>query len=136
MAFVNELIPNENIDKYKIPLHKNNDEYWTYDKERDIYLWGGRGGNPAYGFEIVGKFDLCINEKLFKIALGPGDGSKSFSESPYYVVWDSIIQVKPENLHGLSEDYVVSVLKEALEVYGRDGGLNSHTPIRIVKFNF
>jgi hypothetical protein len=136
MAFVNELISNENIDKYKIPLHKDNDEYWTFDKERNIYLWGGRGGNPAYGFEIVGKFDLSVDGKLFKITIEPGDGSKNFTASPYYVVWNSIIAIEPRDLNGMNVTQVILILKEALDIYGRDGRLNNYTPVRVVKFNF
>ncbi len=59
MAFVNEVVSDADIDKYGLPFKKGSGRYWTRDADRDMYLWGGKGGNPAFGEDIVG-YSICF----------------------------------------------------------------------------
>lgn len=67
------------------------------------------------------------------------------SDIPYRIKWDSVLSIlavgdnrhgAPAFLHGLEYNYVISVLKKALVVYGQDGELNKFTPHFIVEFDF
>jgi hypothetical protein len=136
MAFVNEVVSDADIDKYGLPFEKGSGRYWTRDAERDMYLWGGKGGNPAFGEEIEGRFFLYFDYKQFYLVLHPGEGSVSFLDSPYVINWDSVSQIQPTDLHGVSIELVLSTMKEALLVYGQDGELNAYTPTRLVHFGF
>jgi hypothetical protein len=64
MAFVNEVVSDADIDKYGLPFKKGSGRYWTRDAEKDMYLWGGKGGNPSFGEEIQGRFRLYLDHKL------------------------------------------------------------------------
>jgi hypothetical protein len=101
-----------------------------------MYLWGGKGGNPAFGEEIEGRFRLYLEHKLFHVVLHPGSGSASFMDCPYVIRWDSVLRIRPTDLHGVSMELLLNTLKEALYVYGQDGELNQYTPIRLVYFGF
>jgi hypothetical protein len=136
MAFVNEVVSDADIDKYGLPFKKGSGRYWTRDAERDMYLWGGKGGNPAFGEEIEGRFLLYLEHKLLRVVLRPGTGSIGFSESPYVIRWDSIVHIQPTDLHGVGNALVLEVLKEALLAYGQDGERNAFTPSRVVYFGF
>ena len=136
MAFVNEVVSDADIDKYGLPFKKGSGRYWTRDAEKDMYLWGGKGGNPSFGEEIQGRFRLYLDHKLLHVVLRPGSGSTSFLDSPYVIRWDSVVYIKPADLHGISMEQVLSALKRALLVYGQDGELNADTPTRLVHFGF
>lgn len=136
MAFVNEVVSDSDIDKYGLPFEKGSGRYWTRDAARNMYLWGGKGGNPAFGEEIRGYFHLFLDHLLLQFILIPGEGSMSFSDSPFVVHWESVYSVNPSDLHGLQREYVYSVLRDALKVYGHDGGLNHYAPTRVIKFGF
>ena len=136
MAFVNEIVSDADIDRYDLPFEKGAGRYWTRDKERDIYLWGGKGGNPAFGEEILGYFNLRMKEKNLKIAIRPGVGSDSYSEQPYCIEWAQIAYVDPPDWGGLSSKEVLSCLKEALSAYGDDGRKNRFAKNFIVRFDF
>lgn len=136
MTFVNEVVSNADIDKYGLSFKKGSGRYWTRDAERDMYLWGGKGGNPAIGKEIEGHFTLFLEQALVRFILHPGIGTISFSESPFLIVWESICSINPPDMHGMRRERVLEILKEALCVYGQDGELNQYTPVRVVKFGF
>jgi hypothetical protein len=136
MAFVNEVVSDADIDKYKLPFAKGGGRYWTRDAERDFYLWGGLSGNPAYGEMTQGHFCLFIDRQLLRISLVPGNGSMKYSETPFIVSWRSIIGIEPTDLGGVGEDRIVSVLKEALHTYGDDGETNQYARDLCVVFEF
>jgi hypothetical protein len=136
MAFVNEVVSDADIDKYGLPFKKGIGLYWTRDAERDVYLWGGLSGNPAHGEEINGEFYLYIDGQVLYFVIRPGAGSIKFSESPYHIVWDSVQFVRPSDYGGLEIGRVNRLLKDALLVYGRNGGSNQYTPCRRVTFGF
>jgi hypothetical protein len=136
MAFVNEVVSDADIDKYGLPFPKGGGLYWTRDSRRDIFLWGGLVGNPAHGDEIKGRFHLCIKGDTLDFVLRPGRGSLEFSDVPYVVNWDYIENVNPSDMCGLDRDFGLSVLREALTCYGRNGGSNRFTPVISVVFGF
>jgi hypothetical protein len=136
MAFVNEVVSDADIDKYGLPFEKGSGRYWTRDAERDMYLWGGKGGNPAFGDSIYGYFHLFIKGIDLSIRLEPGDGSHDFSDNPYIIKWSQIARINPPNAGGLARNDVIHHLKEALVVYGEDGRENKFAPFRVVSFDF
>jgi hypothetical protein len=136
MAFVNEIASDEDIAKYKLPFVPGTKCYWTRDRERDIYLWGGISGNYARGYESEGRFHLFFKGKHLAFFLNLGDGSKSFKEVPYRIVWKSVVRVDPSDFAGLDPCELIDVLKEALSVFGYDGRRNVFAPARLVMFEF
>lgn len=136
MTFVNEAISEVDIEQYRLSIEPDDGRFWTVDKERNIYLRGGARGNPAFGEEIYFGFDLCVCEEQYYVKLNRGKGSVKYTERPYLVVWDSIIDITPHNLSSLKELSVIEILKEALSVWGEDGRENEFAPAFVVQFNF
>lgn len=136
MPFVNEIVSDEDIDKYDPGFAKGRGNWWTRDKERDFYLWGGCTDFESFGEYIEGHFFLLINGLKYEVSILRGEWSRNWHVKPYVIVWDKIRWIKPEDYGGISKDFVISVIKEALVAYGRDGEDNRNTPDRIVQFNF
>lgn len=135
MGFVNEVVSDEDIERYRLPFKKGGGRYWTRDADRDYYLWGGKKGNPAHGEDIEGHFHLYMQGSSFEIALQPGKGSRKYSDSPYVIAWESLVWINPapgaEKFASL-----LTILKESLMVYGDDGRLNAFASPYIVRFDF
>jgi hypothetical protein len=136
MAFVNEVVSDEDIAKYNLPFSPGTKCYWTRDLKRDIYLWGVIIRDNARGYDPEGRFDLFIRNSRLSIALGLGEGSVSFRDNPYKIVWNSITRVQPSDFAGIDVSEVIATLKEALICYGYDGRRNLFAPSRRVTFNF
>ena len=136
VAFVNEVVSDADIDAYGLPFEKGKGHWWTRDKERDLYLWGGRGGNPLWDEEIQGRFHLFISGSSLRLAISLGRWSHNWHVKPYHIVWDQLLWIDPPDMGGLERKHVISVLKEALLAYGRDGWENINTPDRVVTFGF
>lgn len=136
MPFVNEAVSDDDIDRYGLPFRKGDGQYWTRDRERDLYLWGGVGGNHAWGEEVRGGFHLSIQGTLLRIRLSLGEWSRDWTVKPYVVAWDQLLSIDPPDCGGLDRSQVIAVLKEALIAYGRDGWKNRNVPDRIVTFGF
>jgi hypothetical protein len=136
MAFVNEVVSDEDIAKYKLPFKPGAGRYWTRNKERDCYLWGGILDGFAYGYEQEGQFEFYWKGTLLRITLDMGSGSSSFQDSPYRIVWNKVTHIQPFDLGGLSKRDVFSLLKDALMAYGYDGRMNVFAQERKIDFNF
>lgn len=136
MPFVNEVVSDDDIDRYGLPFAKGRRQYWTRDKERDLYLWGGEGGNPAWGEEVVGEFHLFITGTLLRIRISLGEWSRDWTVKPYVVAWDQLLSIYPSDCGGRDRGEVITLLKEALIAYGRDGWENRNVPERVVTFGF
>jgi hypothetical protein len=136
MTFINEVVSDEDIDRYGLPFKKGSGRYWTRDAERDYYLWGGLSGNPAYGDETQGRFHFYIDKRLYRIVISPGEGSLSYSESPFRVGWKSLLSVEPSDLRTLGKHNFLSALREALLAYGDDGEGSRHARNLIVSIGF
>jgi hypothetical protein len=84
-------------------------------------MWGGDYGNPAFGEPIEGRFHLYIDGKLLCIRIEPQKGSYKISDKPFYVRWGRIKSISPSDYSALDKDHLLSVLREALTVFGLDG---------------
>ena len=136
MAFINEIISDADVEAYGLELQRGMGHWWTRDKERDLYLLGGIGGNPLWDQEVHGRFDLYIAGATIKFALSPGKWSQNWHVKPYVIVWDALVSIEPDDCGGLQRQQVIDLLKEALIAYGRDGMENRNTPDRIVRYCF
>ena len=136
MTFVNTEVSETDIARYKLPFPVGRSNYWTRDAERDCYLWGGLGGNPAFGEDFIGKFNFYLAGNLFEVVLLPGEGSRSYSESPYVIYWKKILSVRV--LSGDTADWnsAIPLFKEALVAFGEDGEKNKYALNREVRFDF
>lgn len=121
MAFKNEVVSDEDIDRYNLPFPKGGGRWWTRDAERDYYLWGGLVGNPAFDDMREGRFYFFASGEVYWIKLIPGMGSKSLKESPFTIRWESIGRIEPEIRNHEQRIQIVQLLKEALVCYGYEG---------------
>lgn len=146
MAFVNEYVSEEDIKKYDLvdiwlqahpldrkdggppPTYRFN---WTIDRDRDIYLIcvGGGGYDQFYTEWVLYWKGRPVTVRLKM----PGEGSKSFSEQPYRIVWamDHLFLKCSDD----ERQAFLQVLKEALTVYGSRGILHQ-VPNTTVSFKF
>jgi hypothetical protein len=136
VAFVNEVVSDADIDAYALPFEKGKGHWWTRDKERDFYLWGGEYGNPAWGDDIEGRFNFCVDGVKLQFTFSLGDWSANWHAKPYIVSWDQLVRVDPPNWGDLNHARVIELIKEALVVYGSDGRENRNVPDRVVRFGF
>ena len=134
MAFVNEYISNENIEKYHLKdLIVKYKRYtyspdidninWTIDKEEDIWLiLFGREHDldMDHGYTREHIFVLYYKGQLVEARLWlEEDSSFNISTRPYIINWKLL------SLNSLSKniniDEIKKVLCEALKIYGRLG---------------
>jgi hypothetical protein len=121
MPFVNEVVSDEDIDRYGLPFEKGSGRYWTRDAERDFYLWGGNVGNPAFGEPVRVCFRIFLAGDLFTVFLEPPEVVRSSAEEPLLISWQKLLLVSPTCPSGERRDQLKRVLKEALGAYGEAG---------------
>ena len=144
MAFVNEYISDEDVEKYGIAqlreeLHAYHQRryHWTRDRERDTYLVQihhlGRDLEPE---------DWLLHEKgrYCAVMLHREGGSMKLSERPYRILWhfDGFDEAWPWKCPVPPKEEqppVIQLLKEALTVYGLNG-VWRQIPDTIVSFTF
>ena len=149
MEFVNEYVSEEDIKKYNIneiwlshhPEYKrkgrtsSNSPYnWTIDREREVWLMRVAAGGYERG--NLSTWVLYWRGELIEIELAkPGEGSKSYKEQPYRIVWGfSPFSLHPSDHPDWQE--ILQALKEALTVYG-DRGVREQAPgTTVVSFKF
>lgn len=137
MGFINEVVSDADIDRYGLPFRKGSGRWWTRDRERDLYLWGGLSGNPAFDEPILGIFQLHLAGETYEVVLRPGAGSISFSEKPYIVKWEEVVSVCNKNGPiGQLPSGFYSILKDSLRAFGRNGRDNKYTEKLEVIFGF
>lgn len=136
MAFKNEVVSDENIDRYNLPFPKGEGRWWTRDAERDYYLWGGIVGNRAYDTDTRSIFYLYTDRRVHTFLIYPGKDSPSLKDSTYLVEWDAVGQINPSPKNNHEKSYLIEVLKEALTTYGQDGQDDMWTKKTKVFFNF
>lgn len=135
MAFVNERVPEQDIDKYG--LRTINEKYlkgdfdyrWTIDRTRDIYLrW------MTYDREDIGRNDFSfywkgslIPVRLYRQGHGVrgGTGCTTWKFAGWWL---------PEELT-LQRDQIIADLKEALIAY-KDAGIGSTIAEHTAYFEF
>lgn len=136
MAFVNEVVSDEDLAKYNLPFKPGAGRYWTRDRERDSYLWGGIVENFARDYVPEGRFWLFIQETCLDVSLSVRILSRGSQTCPARIVWEEITHIQPWRLNGVDEDEFLNVLKEALRVYGLDGEKVNLSLEAIVTFLF
>ncbi len=135
MAFVNEWIPQEDIDKYGIIelkdcyLKKDFSGYrkwmklhWCVDRERDIwfsYMNSPHLNDPREGWTGEDFFILHYQGQNIEIVMHrvSKESSVKFTDNPFRVVW-KLIRINSEDVKNFVYEEVVSILKEALNTYG------------------
>jgi hypothetical protein len=136
MAFLNEVVSDEDIAKYNLPFKPGAGRYWTRDRERDCYLWGGIIENFARDYVPEGRFWFYFHQICFDVSLSVAIFPSSSGKDSFQVLWDEVAHIQPWNQVGLDEREFLSVLKDALLVFGRDGENDLPTERLAVKFNF
>lgn len=148
MAFVNEYVSEDDIKKYDLdrvwldrnPVYKIEGKLpsgfrhkWTVDRESDTYFMVVGGG--GYDRGNITNCVLYRGGQLWDIQLAePGDGSKSFKEQPYRIVW-ALETIYPRQSEAAYQE-VINVLKEALTVYGYAGPRSQAPGTTLVEFKF
>jgi len=136
MAFVNEWMNQEDIEKYgfeeltqkyvrslegDIFLRK---PHWTIDKERKSWLkWFRDETDPEidHGRTRESLFILHFKGMNIEARVWLEEDSKlSIYESPYIVIW-KFLSISPSSFEGVDEKEIKAVLQEALNVYGLRG---------------
>jgi hypothetical protein len=136
MAFVNEVVSDEDIARYNLPFEPGDGRYWTRDRELDSYLWGGVVENYARDYIPEGRFWFLIHDVLLDVSLNIESIRSGTLAEPARIVWREVSHIHPINLGGLDRDEVFSALRSALSVYGIDGEGRCQSPKPIVTFRF
>ena len=136
MAFVNEVVSDEDIVKYNLPFKPGAGRYWTRDREQDCYLWGGIIENFARDYVPEGRFWFYLRGTCLDVSLNVKILSRGSRGKPSQIVWEEVSHIYPWNFVGVDEKEFLSVLKEALLVFGRDGERGQLMPDSIVTFQF
>jgi hypothetical protein len=136
MAFVNEVVSEEDIARYNLPFKPGDGRYWTRDKEQDCYLWGGIVENYSREYIPEGRFWLYIRGKLLDISLNLETVYSTSLVTPSTIIWKQVSHIQPMDLDGLDIHEVLSVLRDALRVFGLDGedSRPSHVPTVVFQF--
>lgn len=143
MAFVNEWISQEDIEKYGIIklkddyLKKDYSRYkewmklhWCVDREREIwfsYMNSPHLNDHRDGWTGEDFFVLHYQGKNIEIVLTRLEGSVKPTDNPFRVTW-KLIRINEEDLEGFIYEEVLSVLKEVLNTYGWRGIIHKEVP--------
>ncbi|MFN9545511.1 MAG: hypothetical protein ACK6AD_00350 [Cyanobacteriota bacterium] len=136
MAFNNEVVSDADIDRYNLPFQKGGLRWWTRDAERDYYLWGGLSGNPAFDDVLEGRFYLFVDGQIYGFILRPGKFNTSVTSIPFVVRWEKVQYIIPEPKSHRKSKKLISILKEALTVYGLHGERSVRNIYTRVEFKF
>ena len=140
MAFINEYISKEDIEKYDIfgirnkfltgsyQITKEREKHfnltWTIDKEREIWFsYAGRVIDQDLDFgQATGEEIWYLNYKgeNLEVRLQRGKESFTIKERPYIKHW-IFLSITPESLNDVSNKELKNIIKEALDVYGTRG---------------
>ena len=136
MAFINEYISEEDIEKYQINelmnSYRSRDKFpdkhykhhWTIDKEKESwFMWTHDPTDPLEDHrrgtgETI--FRLYFKKKNIDIVLRDvfDESSSKLVDNPFYVTWKLDRINKHQVLKDISDEEIIEVLKEALDVYG------------------
>jgi len=138
MAFINEYISDEDVEKYQINELMNSyqgegqfpDEFyhhrWTINKEKESwFMWVHVPTDPLDYTRSTGEriFILHYKSKNIEIILRKifEESSEIKTDNPFYVTWKLDHIKKPEALKNILDEEIIEVLKEALMAYGTRG---------------
>ena len=154
MAFVNEIVSEEDIKKFGLDeLMREFRSYtwrngrpstfvhaWTIDRGRGIFFV------PVKVVEEIGpsgrpeptRRDICIlgwQGKRVQLTIDRGAGSSvQFADSPFRIVWE-LVDINTSQIPEMPREEIIGVLKEALTVFGHDG-VHWQVPNTVVEFSF
>jgi len=155
-GFVNEKVCDAEIKKYKLQeirpinqrdLDKGYSYYqWTIDREREIWFLYQKSeesnldgydvrdpeyftGNKIYVLHYKGENIEVVLRDVYE------EGSQKIENNQFLVVWDFIRMKKPENLQNVPDEEIITILKEALSVYGSEK-INTSVPQDIITVQF
>jgi hypothetical protein len=143
MAFINEYISEENIEKFQINELMNGirskyskrevkffpDKYykhhWAIDKERESwFMWGHNLHDPLEPSRYTGERSFILNYQGENIEVilrkVYNESSEKITDNPFNIVW-TLERITPESIEELSYEKIIVLVKEALDVYGTDG---------------
>jgi hypothetical protein len=140
MAFVYEKLAEDEIVNYD-NLGFNAPYEWFIDKENDASIWvtsNSRGWQDHAEGNVKTIVKLRIENQVidFYMEKSP-QSSQSFSDTPFYIIWDGATKVVPEDLYTIDYKKVTTLLKAGLTAWG--GGHHNNIkwhPNFIVQFNF
>lgn len=136
MAFVNEVVSDEDIARYNLPFKPGDGRYWTRDRELDSYLWGGVIENYSREYIPEGRFWFFIHNVLLDVSLNVERVSGGSLMAPPIIVWKEVSHIQPIDLGGLDRCEVLCILRAALSTFGIDGEGRCQSLEPIVKFKF
>ena len=134
MAFVNEFIPDEDVEKYhlkeideKFFVGQTNSRQWTIDRERDIYLRNvarGAGADPDFRNQTTWTFYWKGDPLTVRLDLMEGRGERGGPGwSHWKMIWVNGSNGLPAHLKN-HKNQILDTLKEALLAY-KDFGVYS-----------
>jgi hypothetical protein len=136
MAFVNEYISDEDIEKYDIEeLNKkfhiaNYKSTWTVNHEKDIYLRHVRRGREEHSDEH--KYYFYWQGQLIDVVLKQIGGGEL--NGPQWYEYE-LLHISISKEHEQSKPQIIAALKEALTAY-KSSGLFSTCTTFSATFNF
>lgn len=142
MAFVNEFIPPEDVEKYglkaidaKFVMGCTNARDWTINRERDIYLRNvanGGGPDPDSRNQTKWTFYWRGTPLFLRLDLmGGGGGRGEPGWSHWKLVWLNGSNGLPKHLKP-HKAQILEELKEALTAYKDFGAYSSNTDYHII----
>lgn len=135
MAFVNEYVSQEEIEKFDLyGLKKKYDPhstfkkehmsfYWVIDRDRKVWFkFVTSVKDPEYEHQYTHEkvFILHINDTNIEVRVWKAKREGHAVNGPMLIVWD-LISITPKSIENVSEEEIKNLVKEALEVYGEDG---------------
>ena len=154
MPFANEIVSDPDIDKHGLDdLMKGYDAWgwrrgrpsvykhsWTVDHERGVFVKAvktwlevGPSGRSEPTTKTTWVVDVQGQRAVAILDRAPGSSFR-LADSPYRIIWN-LIQLDLPPTAALTEALVLSLLKEALAVYGIMG-VFLQAPNTVVSFNF
>lgn len=144
MAFVNEYVSEEDVEKYELKKLKRSYTHsdwlppgyrftWTIDREREAFFMTVGGGREEAPNRLECTF--VVQGTDIGVWIDKADeSSRSTKDNPFIMVWDLAELFIPQKLNMARED-VIALLKEGLTVYGA-GGIHTQIPNTLVRFKF
>jgi len=140
MAFVNEYVSQEDIEKYgldklykkymEITRHKptiKSDLNWIIDRERESWFMKvGFYMDPEYDYrmptgELIYILHYKDNDIEVNIKRNSKKSSRKLSDNPFKIVFE-ILSIFPQSLKNTSKDEILELISEAFLIYKeRDG---------------
>ncbi len=144
MTFVNEYASEEDVKNYKLEdvmlryhaVHKKTGYpygyKWTIDREKETYLMSVKSGKEERSNRQT--WILKIKGHEIEIVTDRVGKAQKYTDVPYVANWD-LVTITPKHIESLSYEEIITILKEALTVYG-DNGVDEFVKEPVVKFNF